>query len=53
MIAKSKVVNYREKLAWLFATVFLCWGSWVIFLFIAPFKPTEDWNHYLINLNAE
>jgi hypothetical protein len=38
LIYRSQKVVQQEKLAWLVATIFISWFSWVLFILLAPIK---------------
>ena len=42
IILRSKKVSSNEKIAWLLATLFVSWVSFIIFLLLAPIKPKDD-----------
>ena len=42
IISKSKIVGKREKMAWLFATLFISWGAWVLYVLLAPLKSNDN-----------
>lgn len=42
IIARSKKVSANEKLAWLLATIFVSWLSFILFLLLAPLKPRDS-----------
>jgi hypothetical protein len=39
LIYRSEEVGEKERTAWIFATLFVSWFSWVFFLLLAPLKP--------------
>ena len=41
IVAFSKKVSGKEKLAWLLAMVFVSWFAWVFYLLLAPLKPKQ------------
>jgi len=38
VILSSRKTTGREKLAWLFAVIFISWFAWVFYLLLAPIK---------------
>lgn len=41
LIGRSDKVVAKEKVAWLVATIFISWFSWVLFMLLAPIKNNE------------
>ena len=41
IIGKSNKVGRNEKLAWIFATLFVSWVSFIFYLLLAPLKPND------------
>ncbi|WP_152561535.1 PLDc N-terminal domain-containing protein [Alteromonas genovensis] len=41
VIGKSNKVGKNEKLAWILATLFVSWLSFIIYLLLAPLKPND------------
>ncbi|CAM4198078.1 MULTISPECIES: hypothetical protein [Shewanella] len=42
VIGKSKRVGRKEKAIWLFATFFVSWASFMLYLIIAPVMQNDD-----------
>jgi uncharacterized membrane protein len=40
LVLTSTKTNGNEKLGWLLAMVFISWFAWVLYLFLAPIKPS-------------
>ena len=38
LIGRSDKVVPKEKAAWLVATIFISWFSWILFMLLAPIK---------------
>lgn len=41
LIGRSDKVVPNEKAAWLVATIFISWFSWILFMLLAPIKNKE------------
>jgi hypothetical protein len=41
LIGRSDKVAIKEKVAWLIATIFISWFSWILFMLLAPIKGKE------------
>ena len=41
LIGRSDKVVSKEKAAWLVATIFISWFSWVLFMLLAPIEDKE------------
>ena len=41
LIGRSDKVVPKEKAAWLVATIFISWFSWILFMLLAPIKNKE------------
>lgn len=41
LILTAKKVTGRERTAWILATLFISWISWILFLLLAPIKKEE------------
>jgi len=41
LIGRSDKVVAKEKVAWLVATIFVSWFSWILFMLLAPIKNNE------------
>lgn len=41
LIGRSDKVVAKEKVAWLVATIFISWFSWILFMLLAPIKNSE------------
>ncbi len=41
LIGRSDKVVAKEKVAWLVATIFISWFSWILFMLLAPIKNNE------------
>ncbi|MDO6712760.1 hypothetical protein Q4567_18645 [Aliiglaciecola sp. 2_MG-2023] len=42
VIGKSNRVGKKEKLLWLFATFFVSWASFILYLIIAPILKDDE-----------
>ena len=42
LIALSKKVSGREKVAWILGCFFISWVIWILFLLLAPLKPIDN-----------
>jgi len=40
-ILSDPIVSRKERIIWAFATVFVSWFSWLLFMWIAPVLPKE------------
>ena len=49
-IVSDPVVSRKERIIWAFATIFVSWFSWLLFMWIAPVLPKE--NQYKIDANS-
>ena len=42
LIISDPIVSVRERILWVFATIFVSWFAWLLFLWIAPVFPRAN-----------
>lgn len=43
-ILSDPIISKKERIIWVFATVFVSWFAWLLYLWVAPVLPREK--HY-------
>ena len=41
-IVSDPIVSRKERIIWVFATLFVTWFAWLLFLWVAPVLPKKS-----------